>query len=105
MGLGMNVAVRPLRWATFFTMCLNHIRLSAHLSKLSKRMSISPCAALLVVADLDLDAQALQLQVDLGAQIHVRVLGLDRKVALLTADLVAEIRTFLAPAVPHGLAG
>ena len=35
MGLGMNVAVLPLRNATFFTIDLNHISLSAHLSKLS----------------------------------------------------------------------
>ncbi len=40
-GLGMKVAVLPWRQATFFTMYLNQLRLSAHFTRVSKRKSIS----------------------------------------------------------------
>ncbi len=40
-GLGMKVAVLPCRQATFFTMYLNQLRLSAHFTRVLKRKSIS----------------------------------------------------------------
>ena len=44
-GLGMNVAVLPYWWATFFTTYLNSISLSAMRVSSSKRTSISACPA------------------------------------------------------------
>ena len=105
MGFGMNVAVLPLRCETFFTMCLNHISLSAICDELVEaHVDLALTGGRdFVVAHLDLDADLLHLEADLGAQVHLRVLRLDREVAFLVADLVAEVRALVAAGVPDGL--
>ena len=74
-GFGIKVADLPWRRATFFTMYLNHISLSAT----STMVSIAEIdftlagAGHFVMLAFDFDAELFQLQADFGAHIMVRV--------------------------------
>ena len=57
----------------------------------------------LVVVALDLDADPLHGQRHLGADVHERVRGRHREVALLGPDLVGEVRTLVLGHVPVAL--
>ena len=57
----------------------------------------------LVVLQLDLDAHLLEGQHHLGAQVLEVVGGREGEVALLVADLVAEVRALFAAGVPCAL--
>ena len=58
-----------------------------------------------MVLALDLDAEFLHHQAHLGADVLLRVGGRDREITFLVADLVAEVRHFIAAGVPDGFLG
>ena len=88
-GFGMNVAVLPCLRATFLTMYLYHISLSAIVTRrVEPHVDLALTAGRdLVVVDLDLDADRLQRQHHLGAEVVQRVGRRHREVAVLVRGL------------------
>src|SRR6185312_5002438 len=92
-GLGMNVAVRPLARATFLTTYLYHMVQSAIFLRLLKRIDSShwpPVATSWWKTYRD--AHLLERHGHVGAEIVQRVGRRDREVAALVGRLVAQVR-------------
>ena len=93
-GLGMNVAVLPALPGHVLHDVLEEHELVGHArQRVEAHVDLGLAGgADLVVLDLDLDAHPLEGEHHLGAQVLVVVHRRDREVALLVADLVAEVR-------------
>ena len=103
----MSVAVLPCRRATFLITYLNFSSLSAMLpERVEPHVDLGLAGGRhLVVVHLDVDADRLQRQHHLGADVLVAVRRRHREVAFLVARLVAEVRLLVLAAVPEPLDG
>ena len=105
-GLGMNVTVLPYWLATLLMIYLYFIMLSADLSSVSNRKSISALAGggHFVVMAFDVHAAGLHLQHHLGAQVLEVVDRRNGEIAFLVARAVAQV-VLLAAGVPAAFVG